>query len=257
MLSVPRQHDHDSAPVRPGQFVTIAPEPGSGAVAPRGCWLVGAHRDPLHGTTWEVLWSIPDDEHQHGPPPPVGARLELLGPLGRGFRYPADPMPVLVFGDRGGQAVARWAAAELVARGCEVDLVLSAPDPDGHLDLTAARRVAGRVWISDNAPVGAALERAREGAVSGSAGAPGVVYAAGAHAVAVQVAATAASWGVLSQVTGYDPASGGCGLGLCQECSVPVIARGRQRTIQPCLDGPVLPGEVLIGTWAGASLGPG
>lgn len=220
--------------VAPGQFVALPPAPGSGRVLADQVWLAGSHHDPVHGDSWEVIWDGPLPESPDRP-------RVWIGPLGRPLPRPADPVPTLVLGDGTGQGAARWLAAALTARSVPVTLVLSAHGPDDHLDLASARRATPQAWVIEQSGLHPALDRIA------SAQRPALVYAIADPEVSRQVAVVAAGWGAVSQVTAFSPGGGGCGTGLCGKCVLTVPVRGEQRRVTPCVDGPGLPGQLLVG----------
>lgn len=239
-LSIRQPHDGPAAQVGPGQFVLLPAAAPAGRVLPSLAWLAGASADPLHGVSWEVIWDG-RSSHQLGTAP--AAATAWVGPLGRRFRLPADPVTALVVGDGAGQGVARWLTTVLAGRGCRVAMVLSGRDPDDHLDLSLSRRVADQVWVtdSDEAELAGALQQAAR-RVS-----PDVVYGIAAAGISRVVAGAAEQIGAVAQVTGFSPDQAGCGSGLCRGCELRVSVRGSHRSVLPCVDGPPLPGPVLTG----------
>ncbi|OLT19810.1 hypothetical protein BJF81_07025 [Ornithinimicrobium sp. CNJ-824] len=135
-------HGHDGwGSARPGQFVVEPRDPAAGTVRARVHWLAGSDQDPVHGTTAELV--LPADRSTT-----PGDRMRLLGPLGQGFPAPRQPVPVLLVGHEGGAVPLRWLTARLRSRGCVVHLVLSADDPELHLDLPFLRRHARSVVLT-------------------------------------------------------------------------------------------------------------
>lgn len=220
---------------RPGQFL-VAPAPaGSARVLPRTWWLAGGHTDPGYGTTLEVV--LPAEQDQLRP----HDVLLLTGPLGRGFTLPVEPVPVVVVGQELASAPARWLAGQLHDRGCSTHLVLVADDPDRHLDVVSARRLADSVVLSGSAGVPATVAEVAE-----RTGAH-VLYAAGPVSLCRAVSQAGRSAGAACQVTAFDAGAGPwCGVGLCGACTVAVGEPARP--VRPCVEGPVLRGERI--RWA-------
>ncbi|MFX0538774.1 hypothetical protein ACQBAT_08900 [Ornithinimicrobium sp. Y1847] len=220
---------------RPGQLVVRPGDPASGSVLPEVHWLAGVHTDPLHGTSVELLLPA-----ARGTSP--GEVWRLLGPLGRGFSAPAQPVSVVVVGHESGAIPLRWLVELLRERGCPVHVLLSASDPELHLDLVHLRRHARTVVLSLPEDVGAALERLLDDASVD----PAVLYAAAPVPLLRTVVSAAAGRGLASRVAALDLAADVvCGTGLCGACDLELHDGARSAVVRPCLEGPVLPGEWL------------
>lgn len=226
------------AQARPGQLVVVPVDPAEGRVLPEVHWLAGVHVDPVHGTTLELLLDVrrataPDE------------RISVLGPLGRGFSAPSSPVPVLLVGHEAGAVPLRWLVEVLRARGCEVHVLLSASDPELHLDLVHLRRHARTVVLSLPEDLAASVERV----LDDPAVAPSVVYAAAPLPALRAVTARARARGLAVRAAALDLSGPGvvCGTGLCGACDL-VVRDGQDgsvRVLRACLEGPVVPGELL------------
>lgn len=238
-LSVPSSPRWERA--RPGQLLVVPGDPRRGAVLPRVHWLAGVHVDPLHGTTVELVVPVerPEDDGL-GP----GRQVRLLGPLGRGFPLPSAPVPVLLVAHEAATAPVRWAATLLRARGCAVHALLSATDPDLHLDPGSLRRQTDSVVLTTPEDLPDALEARLDDPGAD----PALVLAAGPRALARTVAAAAVARGRVVRAAAVDPdADVVCGTGLCGACDLDVPGTTGKRRARPCLEGPVVPGEWLLG----------
>lgn len=223
---------------RPGQFVVAPVDPRGGSVLPEVHWVAGVHGDPVHGTSVELLLPV-----GRGTEP--GEEWRLLGPMGRGFAPPAQPVPVLLVGHEGGAVPLRWLAEQLRERGCPVHVLLSASDPELHLDLVHLRRHARSVILSLPEDLAAALARVLDDPVVD----PAVVYAAAPLPVLREVAAAGLARQRVVRAAALDlQASVVCGTGLCGACDLEVDDRGDGTggVLRPCLEGPVVPGELLV-----------
>lgn len=226
---------------RPGQLVVVPVDPGTGRVLPHVHWLAGVDVDPVHGTTVELVLPA-------GAPVP-GERLRLLGPLGRGFPLPAAAVPVLVVAHEGSAAPVRWLVQRLRGRGCPVHVLLSADDPDRHLDPGLLRRLADSVVLTSPDALPAALAVCLEDPVTD----PALVLATGPDVLVRRVVEEAVPRGRVVRVAALDPGSGTvCGTGVCGSCDLLVDDDGRRRRVRPCLEGPALPGEWLVDGRTGA-----
>lgn len=235
----------DGAPwagARPGQLVVVPTDPALGRVLPEVHWLAGVHADPVHGTSLELLLPV---GRQTAP----GERLRLLGPLGRGFSPPSSPVPVLLVGHETGAVPLRWLVEILRRRGCPVHVLLSASDPELHIDLVHLRRHARGVVLALPDDLPAALERLLEDPVVD----PAVVYAAAPLPVLHDVARRSLRRGRALRVAALDLQGEEvvCGTGLCGACDLVVHdgtgnAAAPARVVRACLEGPVVPGEWLV-----------
>ena len=224
---------------RPGQLVVVPVDPARGSVLPEVHWLAGVHADPVHGTSLELVLDA-----ARGTAP--GEELRLLGPLGRGFSPPSSPVPVVLVGHEAGAVPLRWLVPLLRERGCTAHVVLSATDPERHLDLFHLRRHARAVVLALPQDLPAALERVLDDPEV----APAVVYAAAPVPVLRDVAERALVRGLPVRAAALDLAGPPplCGTGLCGGCDLEVTdPEGRSpRVLRACLEGPVVPGELLV-----------
>ncbi|WP_299518305.1 hypothetical protein [uncultured Serinicoccus sp.] len=232
-LAVPAGPDWATA--RPGQFLVVPGNPGRGDALPGLHWLADVSVDPVHGTAVEVAVRA-------GGGWDVGHRLRLIGPLGRGFGVPTDPVPALVVGHGGSTVPLRWLVARLRARGCPVHVVLSADDPDEHFEVASLRRLAASVRLTAEPDLGRVATQVLEQEPR-----TGVVYAAGPRATVAQVARAAVAAGRPVRVSALDLAEPVlCGTGLCGQCDLEVSGSAGGRSLRPCLEGPVVPGEQVL-----------
>ena len=227
----------------PGQFVqillgathaaTLLPRPMSVAAATRtrrGLTL-GFLYAPV-GVGTRALASLPP-----------GARVELLGPLGRGFPLDRPGTIVLVAGGRG-VAPLLFAASSLARRRRRVEFLFGARDREHLVGLPQAeallRRVRGtlRVCTDDGsrgrkADVVTLLDR-----VSHDLEPPIVVHACGPHGMLKAVAAwsmrrESEAWLAMESIMA-------CGTGVCRGCPLP---RSRESQLAFRSDAPSLLGN--------------
>jgi dihydroorotate dehydrogenase electron transfer subunit len=172
-----------------------------------------------------------------------GAAVDVVGPLGRPFALPKEPVACTLVGV-GSAAAALFSLAErLRKRGCAVHMVLGAASEKGLFGALEAKRAASTVVVTTE---------------DGSVGIPGgvaqvlpellrrtetdVVYAAGPDHVMHAVAAAAEDHGAWSQTALHAPLV--CATGSCLTCVVPVVGEdGVPRTVRSCLEGPVFRGD--------------
>jgi dihydroorotate dehydrogenase electron transfer subunit len=229
---------------RPGHFVAVqVGGPESSMLLRRAFALYEAKERGVYGGTVEFVFSVhgkgtawlsqrrPDD------------RLDVVGPLGKPFRLPKQPVHATLVGGGYGSAPLLPLAAALRERGCRVDVVLGAASSDRLFGQLEAKRIATSVAITtDDGSTGTkgrvsdvlpeVLERTRSD----------VVYACGPMPMLRAVADIAAARGIPSQVAVEE--SMACGIGVCMTCVLPVVGRdGLTRMVRSCVEGPVFHGE--------------
>ena len=238
-LEVPRAFD----PPLPGQFVQLLLGPSaSSALLPRPM-SVAACRRTARG--WELGFLYA----------PIGlgtlalaalepeARIELLGPLGRGFPLDRPGTPVLVAGGRG-VAPLLFAADALARARRRCEFLFGARGRAQLVGLPDARarlaRLGGRMHLcTDDGSVGlkghvvALLER-----VAARLKPPLIVHACGPHAMLKAVARWSLARGVSSHLAMESIMA--CGTGVCRGCPLPRSPRARaafRRDLTPSLYG--------------------
>jgi dihydroorotate dehydrogenase electron transfer subunit len=171
----------------------------------------------------------------------VGDKVDLVGPLGRPFRLPRDPVTAVLVGGGYGAAPLFSLAAVLRERGCRVDLVLGAATEQRLFGILEAKRAATSVvFTTDDGSYG--IRGRVTDVLEGFLDRADVVYTCGPMAMLRAVAEAAAAVGVPSQVAVEE--SMACGVGVCMTCVLPVIGDdGRTRMLRSCVEGPVFAGE--------------
>jgi dihydroorotate dehydrogenase electron transfer subunit len=229
---------------RPGQFVALAVGGDTAATLLRRCFSI--HRVSPSGTyggTVDVVVAA------HGPGTTWLARLalhdevDLVGPLGKPFPLPKEPVPCVLVGGGYGSAPLFWLAEQLAERGCHVEMVLGAGSEDRLFGVVEARRAADgltvttddgsagtRGWVSDVLPQVIRLSQA------------GVVYGCGPMGMLRSITEVAAAEGAVAQVAVEE--SMACGIGVCMTCVLPVTAAdGTTTMVWSCVEGPVFRGS--------------
>jgi len=229
---------------RPGQFVALAVGGPTSANLLRRCFSI--HRVSPSGTyggTVDVVVSA----HGAGTQWLAGLRahdeVDIVGPLGRPFPLPKEPVPTILVGGGYGSAPLFWLAESLRERGCRVEMVLGAATESRLFGVLEARRCADGVtittddgslgqrgWVSDVLPD---IIR-RTGA--------GVVYGCGPMGMLRSITEVAAAEGAVAQVAVEE--SMACGVGVCMTCVMPVQGNdGVTRMVRSCVEGPVFRGD--------------
>jgi dihydroorotate dehydrogenase electron transfer subunit len=182
------------------------------------------------GTKWLV--------HQ-----PAGARLDVVGPLGRPFPLPSRSVPAVLVGGGYGTAPLVPLARALLATGTPLEVIVGAASAERLFGELVVRRTVGSVTVTTDD--GSAGERglvtdalpdaiARTGAQ--------VVYACGPMPMLRAVSRIARDHAIVAQVAVEE--SMACGVGVCMTCVLPVRGDdGRSRFVRACVDGPVFDGD--------------
>jgi dihydroorotate dehydrogenase electron transfer subunit len=190
--------------------------------------VVVAARGP--GTRWLTDLSTRDE-------------VSIIGPLGRGFPLPAEPVACVLVGGGYGSAPLFWLAAALRERGCHVEMVLGAATRDRLFGVIGAPGGADGVtvttddgslgikgWVSDVLPDVIGRSQA------------GVVYGCGPMAMLRSVTTVATAHGITAHVAVEE--SMACGIGVCMTCVMPVRGDdGLTRMVRSCVEGPVFRGD--------------
>ena len=170
-------------------------------------------------------------------------KLDVVGPLGKPFRLPANPVNATLVGGGYGSAPLLPLATALRDRGCRVDFVLGAGSADRLFGQLDAKRIASSIAVTTDD--GSAGERGRVSDVLPGVldrTAADVVYACGPMAMLRAVSDLAAARGIPSQVAVEE--SMACGVGVCMTCVLPVIGDdGISRMVRSCVEGPVFLGD--------------
>jgi dihydroorotate dehydrogenase electron transfer subunit len=225
---------------KPGQFVAVA--------------VGGPNTSMLLRRSFALYSSTPGGEFAgtiqfvvaaHGPgtqwlvEQPAGAKLDIVGPLGKAFPMPTDPVPAVLVGGGYGSAPLIPLAHELLEAGSEVEIIIGAATADRLFGELVARRTVGKVSVTTD---------------DGSAGVQGlvtdllpstiqriggqVVYACGPMGMLRAVGEIARAAHIPAQVAVEE--SMACGIGVCMTCVLPVRGSdGQSRFVRSCVDGPV------------------
>ena len=223
--------------VAPGQFVHLRVATGADIILRRP---FSVHR--VRGERIEILYQILGAGTLRLAEKPVGdASMDLIGPLGRGWRV-ADGIAHALFVTGGlGVAPLGMLAEQLAARGVAVSVAMGAPSAERLVARTLLEEVARRVEIAtDDGSVG------ERGFVTGPAARLladerfDAVYTCGPEPMQRAVAVLAAEHGVPCQVSLERLMA--CGIGACLSCVVSTTD-GLKRA---CVDGPVFSAEEVV-----------
>ena len=229
---------------RPGQFVAVqVGGPESSMLLRRAFAIYDVKERGLYGGTVTFIFAVHGKGTAWLSGRRKGDKLDVVGPLGKPFPLPKDPLTATLVGGGYGTAPLLPLATALRERGCRVDFVLGAATADRLFGTLDAKRIGQTLSVTTDD--GSAGERGRVSDVL-----PGVlaksrsdlVYACGPMGMLRAVADQAAEHGVPSQVAVEE--SMACGIGVCMTCVLPVVGDdGRTRMVRSCVEGPVFLGE--------------
>jgi dihydroorotate dehydrogenase electron transfer subunit len=231
---------------RPGQFVALAVGGPHTHLLARRCFSVyGVKAD--YGGTVEFVFA----ERDAGTRWLAGLRsrdsVDLVGPLGRPFPLPRDPVTCALVGTEHAAAALFSLADALRRRRCDVHFVLGAAGAGEVFGARSARRVGDSATIvaeDGSADVAGSIPDVLPQVIDQVNA--DVVYACASLATLRSVSAIARGYGIPTQVSAeaYLQETGVCGTGLCMACVVPVVGDdGVTRMVRLCAEGLVLRGE--------------
>jgi len=232
---------------RPGTLVSLAlGGPMSDRAVGSAFPIHRARATGVHGGTLELVVTADDAPTRWLVAAPAGTKVGVLGPLGRPFALPKEPVTCVLVGESALGAPLFSLAERLRERDCAVHMLLGAAD-DAHLFgvLEARRATRGLTVTTEDGSVGiAGVPTDVLPDLLARAGAEVVYAAAGVgtlHAVA-RIAEQHGAWcqAMLSPRDVPMP----CGTGLCQGCTLPVVGEdGVTHMVRACTEGPVVRGD--------------
>ena len=229
---------------RPGQFVALAVGgPTSANLLRRSFSIHKVSPSGTYGGTVDVVVSPVGPGTEWLAALRAHDEVDIVGPLGRAFPLPTEPVPCVLVGGGYGSAPLFWLAEALRDRGCHVEMVLGAATESKLFGVVEARRhadgvtvttddgsVGTRGWVSDVLPD--VIRR------TGAA----VVYGCGPMGMLRSITDVATAEGAVAQVAVEE--SMACGVGICMTCVMPVVGRdGATRMVRSCVEGPVFRGD--------------
>jgi dihydroorotate dehydrogenase electron transfer subunit len=221
----------------PGQFVAFAIGGETSALLLRRSIAIAGAGDGV--VTVVVAAHGPGSTWLAGLQP--GARVDVVGPLGRPFPpAPAGARALLVGGGYGAAALVGL-AARLRSQGHEVAAVAGAASADRLCSVDELSVLADPVEVTTDD--GSSGRRGQVTlAVDELLSDVGVVYACGPMPMLRAVADAATARGIPSYVAVEE--SMACGIGVCMTCVLPVVGEdGRTRFSRSCVEGPVFGGD--------------
>jgi dihydroorotate dehydrogenase electron transfer subunit len=238
--------------VRPGQFVSVAMPQGRTFLLRRHFSIHQASRRGGWAGTLEFVfdprggggssWLAEVKAHQF---------LDVIGPLGTAFAYPAKLSTCLLVAEGHGAAPMYFLGQELRARGKRVDMLMGAETQDLVFKPIEGKRMAQTIVIAtedgtlgETGSVADLLSQVVE-----ATGAQ-VIYAAAGRQTLRRISEFCSERQIPSQVAVEEEMA--CGFGLCFTCTVPVIRKDGSGYdhLRACIDGPVFnPARILWDRW--------
>lgn len=229
---------------RPGQFVALAVgDESSGTLLRRSFSIHKVSPSGTYGGTVEIVVSAVGAGTRWITTRKPHDTIDVVGPVGRAFPLPTEPVACVLVGGGYGSAPLFWLAGDLRARGCHVEMVLGAASEDKLFGVVEARRSSDGVLVTtDDGSAG------QQGWVSDvladvitRTGAE-VVYGCGPMGMLRSITEIASAHGAVAQVAVEEAMA--CGIGICMTCVMPVIGNdGLTRMVRSCVDGPVFRGD--------------
>jgi dihydroorotate dehydrogenase electron transfer subunit len=229
---------------RPGHFVAVqVGGPESSMLLRRAFAIYDVKERGVYGGTVEFVFAV----HGKGTAWLATRRpqdkLDVVGPLGKPFRLPAEPVHATLVGGGYGSAPLLPLASLLRERGCRVDFVLGAADQHRLFGQLDAKRIATSIEVTTDDGSNGTRGRVSDvlPALLDRTGSD-VVYACGPMAMLRAVTEIATGRGLPCQVAVEE--SMACGVGVCMTCVLPVVGDdGQTRMVRSCVEGPVFLGD--------------
>ena len=229
---------------KPGNFVAVAiGDERSSLILRRAFSIYQVNDRGVYGGTVDIVVS------PHGPGTDYIANLKrndpinLVGPLGKPFSLPKDPVPCVLVGGGYGAAPLFTLAEALTARGCRVDFILGASTQEKLFGMLEARRISTTLSVTTDDGTSGVMGRVTDVLpdVIKKSGAA-VIYACGPMQMLKAVSEVATLHGIVSQTSVEE--SMACGIGVCMTCVMPIIGDdGVTRMLRSCVDGPAFRGD--------------
>lgn len=247
---------------KPGQFVTLAIDGiSSGLILRRSFSIYQAQDRGVYGGSLEIVVAAKSEGTKWITQLRRDDAVEIVGPLGKPFPIPKDPVSCILIGGGYGSAPLFRLAEALRVKGCRVDFILGAQNSEKLFGLLEARRLGHNVIITT---------------ANGSSGIEGVVTDPLEELISKTQAQVIYSCGpmpMLQAITEIAQKNGlycftaveeamACGIGVCMTCVLPVIGDdGITRMVRSCVDGPVFRGDRVrwneVGTVPADTFGAG
>ncbi|MFI0416943.1 dihydroorotate dehydrogenase electron transfer subunit [Spongiactinospora sp. 9N601] len=228
--------------LRPGHFVAVAVGGPQSSMLTRRSFSVHDVK-PDYGGTVELVFTVRGPGTSWLADRRARDTLDVVGPLGRPFPLPRDPVNCVLVGGDYGSATLFGLADALQRRGCRVDFVIGAESADRVFGALRARRMGETTTLTtEDGSLGmrGKVTDVLPGVIADVRA--DVVYACGPMETLRGVTAVAIEFDIPVQVSVEEAMA--CGFGVCMTCVLPVIGEdGITRMVRACVEGPVFRGE--------------
>jgi dihydroorotate dehydrogenase electron transfer subunit len=244
---------------QPGQFLSIGVESDS-TILRRPFSFYNVSQHGAWAGTLEIVFDVVGKGTQWLASRTKHDVVDIVGPLGRPFPLPAQPVTCLLVGGGYGAAPLLFLAQVLAQQGLRVHMVLGASTQDRIFNAIEAKRLSASTQFTTEDGTLGTQGRVTDVMPGIFASADiGVVYACGPMPMLRAVAELSLAHQVPCQVAVEEEMA--CGTGVCYTCVLPVMRKGGIQNLRACTEGPVFNGARVawdaIGTPAmGNPVGP-
>jgi dihydroorotate dehydrogenase electron transfer subunit len=248
----------------PGQFVQVKVNSGPSPLLRRPFAVFDAERDNvyLYYAVSPTVKEVAEYRRRKLPMPPFGSgtpimadwkrgdKVDIIGPLGRGFKVPRGKRVVLVAGGNGIAAI-HYLAGKLLEVGKEV-VLLAGARTSGELILPgifSKGKIEVRISTDDGTRSIKGFASQLLSQYINENPESAAVCACGPEEMLKAVARICAEKGLSCQVSLHTRM--GCGFGACLGCSIPArdFQTGKVRNAKTCTEGPVFDARAFAGIW--------
>lgn len=228
---------------KPGQFVTVSVGGENSAMMLRRAFSIASIDDrSAYGGVIEIVVSADGPGTRWLVSRKRDDALELVGPLGKPYPIPKNPVPAVLVGGGYGAANLPWLGRVLMQRGCRIDTILGAATDLKVYGQMEARRVGGTLTVTTEdgslGTLGRVTDVLPEIMAKHNAA---VVYACGPMGMLAAVTEIATKMGAIAQVAVEEAMA--CGIGVCMTCVLPIVDEdGQTKMMRSCTAGPIFDG---------------
>ncbi|MFZ9840253.1 MAG: dihydroorotate dehydrogenase electron transfer subunit [Candidatus Nanopelagicales bacterium] len=228
---------------RPGQFITVAVGGENSAMLLRRAFSIASVDDrSAYGGVIEIVVSADGPGTRWLVSRKRDDSLDVVGPLGKPYPIPKNPVPVVLVGGGYGAANLPWLGKVLTQRGCRIDTILGAENDQRVYGQLEARRIGGTLTVTTEdgsiGVMGRVTDVLPEILQKHNAA---VVYACGPMGMLAAVTEISIAHGAVAQVAVEEAMA--CGIGVCMTCVLPIIDdSGVTKMTRSCVAGPIFDG---------------
>jgi dihydroorotate dehydrogenase electron transfer subunit len=229
---------------KPGHFITVSVGGENSAMMLRRAFSIASIDDrSVYGGVIEIVISADGPGTRWLAARKRDDSLDIVGPLGKPYPIPKNPVPAVLVGGGYGAANLPWLGKYLTQRGCKIDTILGAASDQKVYGQLEARRIGGSLTITTEDGSIGTLGRVTDVlplviAKNNAA----VVYACGPMGMLAAVTEIASAHGAVAQVAVEEAMA--CGIGVCMTCVLPIVDEdGQTKMLRSCVAGPIFDGS--------------